>query len=89
MISVEDARAKLLALVAPLGSETLPLRLGAGRVLAKPALAMRDQPPFAASAMDGYAVVPGGDTPPALGTTWRVVGESAAGAGVSYRHWRG
>jgi molybdopterin molybdotransferase len=66
----------MLALVHPLATETVPLQSVLGRVLAQDIIAGRDQPPFAASAMDGYAVR-SGDTPGAL----RVVGESAAGHG--------
>ncbi len=49
-----------------------------GRVLAEPIRAVRDQPPFDASAMDGWAI-PLGD----LGTDalYRIIGESAAGRG--------
>ncbi|SIS80096.1 molybdopterin molybdotransferase MoeA [Phaeovulum vinaykumarii] len=56
MIEVEEALARVLALVAPLGAETVALRDALGRVLAAPVTARADQPPFAASAMDGYAV---------------------------------
>lgn len=75
MISVEEALARCLALSRPLGVEDVPLADAAGRWLAEPVSALRDQPPFAASAMDGYAVV--GD--PAPGTTFRVIGEAGAG----------
>ncbi len=40
----------------PLGTETVPLRLGHRRVLAADVHAATDLPPFAASAMDGWAV---------------------------------
>ena len=49
-----------------------------GRVLADPVTAARDQPPFAVSAMDGYAVR-SADTPGLL----TVIGESAAGHGFA------
>ena len=81
MISVEEALDAVLALVAPLGSETVPLRRAGGRVLAEPITAPRDQPPFAASAMDGYAVRSADVRP---GATLRVLGEAAAG-----RPWGG
>jgi len=58
------------------GTETLALRDAAGRVLATDAVAGRDQPPFAASAMDGYAVS-GEQLAP--GAVLRVIGEAAAG----------
>ena len=76
LLSVEDARARMLAQVAPLPAETVPLANAAGRVLAEDIAAHRDQPPFAASAMDGWAVR-AADTPGEL----RIVGESAAGHG--------
>ena len=75
MISVEDALARLLALATPLPTETIPLRHAAGRYMAAPATALRDQPPFAASAMDGYAIA--GDPTP--GAQFIVVGEAGAG----------
>lgn len=75
MISVEEATARVLALCAPLGAERVPLAAAAGRVMAGPALATRDQPPFDASAMDGYAVA--GDAAP--GMVFRVTGTAAAG----------
>lgn len=78
MISVEDALTRCLALVVPLPSETVPLAQAAGRWMSSPAIATRDQPPFAASAMDGYAVQgnPGPDD------NFVVIGE--AGAGHAY-----
>lgn len=75
MIPVEDALARILALAAPLGPETVPLSRAAGRVLLAPVTAGRDQPPFAASAMDGYAVA----GPVAPGQTFRVTGTAGAG----------
>ena len=57
--------------------ETVPLADAAGRVLLKPVRARRDQPPFAASAMDGYAVRYEDARP---GATLTVIGESAAGS---------
>ena len=76
MISVNQALDKLFALVSPLDVEEVPLLQAAGRYLARPVAAMRDQPPFAASAMDGYAVA--GAAP---GKSYDVIGESAAGHG--------
>jgi molybdopterin molybdotransferase len=76
MISVPQALEHLFALAAPLEAETVPLRAAAGRVLAHPATATRDQPPFAASAMDGYAVNAADVRPSA---TFQVIGEAAAG----------
>jgi molybdopterin molybdotransferase len=75
MISVDEALARCFALVSPLGTETVPLRHAAGRVMARPATARRDQPPFAASAMDGYAL----QGAPAPGDRVTLIGEAGAG----------
>lgn len=56
MISVDEALAKILARARPLGPETVGISDAAGRVLAAPLAATLDNPPFDASAMDGYAV---------------------------------
>lgn len=77
-LSVEDARARMLARAAALPSETVPLAKADGRTLAETVSAIRDQPPFDASAMDGWAVRRA-DVGEA--TTLRIVGESAAGRG--------
>jgi molybdopterin molybdotransferase len=74
--SVADARAAMLSAFMPLGVEDVTLADALGRVLARPLVASRDQPPFSASAMDGYAVR-AADTPGTL----QLVGEAAAGHG--------
>ncbi|MEM7670909.1 MAG: molybdopterin molybdenumtransferase MoeA, partial [Pseudomonadota bacterium] len=56
MLSVSEALAKILALAPAMPVETVGLDDAAGRVLRTTVTAKRDQPPFAASAMDGYAV---------------------------------
>jgi molybdopterin molybdotransferase len=56
LLPVDEALKRILAGVKPLASEAVPLAHACGRVLAKTVLAKRDQPPFRASAMDGYAV---------------------------------
>jgi molybdopterin molybdotransferase len=56
VISVEEARRRLLAPLAPLAAEQVALSDAVGRVLAEDVAARRTQPPFAVSAMDGYAV---------------------------------
>ncbi|MBF9036572.1 molybdopterin molybdenumtransferase MoeA [Rhodobacterales bacterium HKCCE2091] len=76
MISVQEALDHCLALATPLPSETVPLTEARGRVLAEPVAALRDQPPFATSVMDGYALA---DAAP--GARYRVVGEAPAGHG--------
>lgn len=80
MISVEQALSALLDLVEPLSVEEVDLAEAGGRVLARPATATRDQPPFAASAMDGYALCADEAKP---GARFTVIGESAAGHGFS------
>ena len=69
-------RALLDSVPGPMPAETLPLSRCAGRVLARDIVALRTQPPFANSAMDGYAVR-ADDLLPAK--ELRVIGESAAG----------
>ena len=81
MISVPQALERLFALVTPLGVEDVPLAQAAGRVLTRPVQARRDQPPFAAAAMDGYAIR--ADAAP--GSTLTVIGEAAAGRGFAGR----
>ena len=76
LLAVDDARAAMLAEIAARPAESVALAASIGRVLAEDVAAVRDQPPFAASAMDGWAVR-GADTPGAL----KIVGESAAGHG--------
>lgn len=78
MITVDEALARVFDLVQPLPVEHIPLAQAAGRVLAQPVQARRDQPPFPASAMDGYATR-NADVHP--GATLTVIGESAAGHG--------
>lgn len=74
--SVAAARTAMLAAIAPLAEEPANLSDACGRALSQDIVAHRDQPPFPASAMDGYALR-ATDTPGLLS----VVGESAAGAG--------
>lgn len=56
LISVEEALSRLLDGVVPTQVEWVPLAEADGRILAEDLAATRTQPPFAASAMDGYAV---------------------------------
>jgi molybdopterin molybdotransferase len=56
MISVEDAKTRLLAPLKALGAEQVALSEAFFRVLAEDVVARRTQPPFDVSAMDGYAV---------------------------------
>ena len=76
MISVAEALERLFALVTPLGRETVPLAEAGGRVMVADAVAARTQPPFPASAMDGYAVRAADAK---AGAMLDVIGQSAAG----------
>jgi molybdopterin molybdotransferase len=76
LLPADEARVRMLAEIAALPAETVVLAQSIGRVLAEDVGAVRDQPPFAASAMDGWAVR-AADCPGTL----RIVGESAAGHG--------
>jgi molybdopterin molybdotransferase len=56
LVPVEEARERLLAAIKPLQPLELPLAEAFGCVLARDAVAERDIPDFASSAMDGFAV---------------------------------
>ncbi|MGL5388823.1 MAG: molybdopterin molybdotransferase MoeA [Serratia sp. (in: enterobacteria)] len=57
LISLEQALEKMLSQIAPLQqSESIALTSAAGRITAIPVVSPIDVPPFANSAMDGYAV---------------------------------
>ena len=76
MISVEEARARILAPLRPTGAETVALAEAWGRVTAAPVLARLTQPPADISAMDGYALRAADGGP---GAALRVVGSAPAG----------
>ena len=78
MITVDAALDRLFSLTSPLGTETVDLAQANGRVLAEGVVALRDQPPFSASAMDGYGV---DNAAVEIGARFTVIGESAAGHG--------
>jgi len=80
MISVAEALEKLFALAPVMDVENVPLRKASGRVLARAVEAKLTQPPFAASAMDGYAVFGRGA---AHGDRFEVIGEAQAGRGFA------
>jgi molybdopterin molybdotransferase len=56
LLTIDEARARILEHAHVLAPERVPLAAAAGRVLAADARALVDLPPFASSAMDGYAV---------------------------------
>jgi molybdopterin molybdotransferase len=74
LLTIDEARALVLAHVTALDAEERPIAAALGRVLAEDVAAAHDIPSFANSAMDGFAVRSG----PA-GRELRVVGESRAG----------
>ena len=78
LLSVEDAIGRIVSGATPLPSEPTPIDLAGGRTLAETLAATRTQPPFPASAMDGYALR-ADDTKP--GNRLPVHGVSAAGHG--------
>jgi len=81
LMPVAEALSKLLSDVTPTETETVPLAQANGRILAEPLASTRTQPPFAASAMDGYAIRHQdlADTE----TKLDVIGEAPAGHGFS------
>ncbi|MEM6461614.1 MAG: gephyrin-like molybdotransferase Glp [Pseudomonadota bacterium] len=80
LLSVEDARAAILKNAQAIQDiETVSLDQAIGRKLAEDIVATRSQPPFAASAMDGYAVR-SADLKP-LPRTLKITGYAPAGHG--------
>ncbi|MBZ9858854.1 gephyrin-like molybdotransferase Glp [Mesorhizobium sp. CA12] len=81
LLPVTEALERLLDGVTALPGERVPLADAAGRVLAEPVVALRTQPPFDASAMDGYAArFSDVASAPAL---LEVIGVAPAGRGFS------
>ncbi len=70
-LSLDDALEVVLARARPLPAELVPLAVATGRVVAEPALARVDLPPFPSSAMDGFAVR-AADTPGRLPIAARI-----------------
>src|SRR5256714_2900614 len=80
LLPIDEAQRLILEHARPLAAETVELEDAAGRVLAEPARAQIDLPPFPSSAMDGYAVR-AADTPGRLRVQTRIAaGKPAAGA---------
>jgi molybdopterin molybdotransferase len=76
MISVEEARERILADLHPTPAEIVALASAWGRVTAVPVIARLTQPPADVSAMDGYALRAADGT---LGAVLRVIGAAPAG----------
>ncbi|MDB5542821.1 MAG: MoeA [Devosia sp.] len=77
MMPVDEAIERIFRKLPVLGSESVPLGRAHNRVLAKPLVATHSQPPFDASAMDGYAVRAAEVVP---GRPLKLAGTSQAGA---------
>ena len=77
MLSVEEARERIVAALSPLGTEWVSLTEAWGRVLAEDVTARHDKPPADISAMDGYAVRAADCAHPPC--RLRVVGSAPAG----------
>lgn len=80
LLPVDEAIAAILKRVPAPTPEIVALGDASGRVLLEPLIARHDQPPFDASAMDGYAVRAEDIVP---GHALAVVGMSQAGAGFA------
>jgi len=82
VISLHEAQQRILHAVAPLAPRPFALGTARGLVLADDVIASEMVPPFANTAMDGYAVQASDTTgaSPATPVTLRVIGELAAGA---------
>lgn len=81
LISVDEALDRLLSDIEPLESEEVSLAGANGRILATPLSARRTQPPFPASAMDGYAIRAADIAQ--VPTDLKIIGEAPAGHGFS------
>jgi molybdopterin molybdotransferase len=77
LLPVDEALQRILHDMGPLPAETVPLADAAGRVLGATLEARHTQPPFVASAMDGYAVR--AEDIASVPARLSVIGESAAG----------
>src|SRR5918995_6272389 len=78
LLSIDDALARVLARAHPLAAETVPVGAAAGPGLAEDVAAQVDLPPFASSAMDGFAVR-AGDLPGRLPVVLRIAAGLPAG----------
>lgn len=78
LLSVDEARHRILSGVQILSQETISLQHAQGRLLARALSARRTQPPVDVSAMDGYALRTEDLAKP---NGLRLIGESAAGHG--------
>jgi molybdopterin molybdotransferase len=79
LLTIEDALARILAHARLLPEEKVAASDATGRVLRQPAVATVDLPPFASSAMDGFAVR-AADAPGELPVAFRVAAGGPAAA---------
>jgi molybdenum cofactor synthesis domain-containing protein len=86
-VSIEEARAAVLEHAEVLDAEDVFLDDALGRALAVDASAPNDVPPFAASAMDGFAIRAADTLDGAASLT--LIGEAKAGAGAGVTVQRG
>ncbi len=87
MVSIEQARRKILARIKPIGLEKVDILSAVGRVLAKDIRSSLNMPPFDNAAMDGYAVI-GKDTKGAsreMPMVLKVIEDLPAGAVPKFR----
>ena len=82
MISFEQALSKLLFLAKKIDVEVVKIEEACGRVLREEIISSRDQPPFDASSMDGYAL---NSVEADMHAQFVVIGEAAAGHGFDGR----
>ena len=76
MISIDQARTRILARLTPTGAEIVPLSSGLGRVLFAPVIARLTYPAANISAMDGFALDAADAVP---GTSLTIIGSAPAG----------
>ncbi len=80
LLPVEEGRRRILDMVRPVaGREQTHIRAALGRVLAEPVISTIDVPPYANSAMDGYALR-GADLPAEGTARFALIGRAMAGA---------
>jgi molybdopterin molybdotransferase len=81
VISLEEARERILQAIQPISAEYVPLAEAFQRIVAEPVIAPINLPPFDSSAMDGYAVQAGelANASTTSTVTLKVIGKVAAG----------
>jgi len=82
LLSVEQARERILSQLIPVDTETIPLTACLNRVLSMDIVAVDDLPPFNNSSMDGFAIraADTSNAAPASRVTLNVVADIPAGS---------